>query len=293
MGRAAQPLNPSRLQRAFRRLYGWAAHRLYHELAGAYEAVAWLVSLGRWDGWRKQALDCIGDDRVLEIGFGTGALLVEAARRGLNAWGADPSIAMHRVAGRRARRSGMTLRRVVAPSQALPFASGTFGAIISTFPTEYIADPATLREAARLLRDPSDDRSGGRLVITGLGVRVGGKTDEPVSTDLNGASRAPVRSNDFSRSASDRLPSIAPSEENGKVEPSDRLRTAVFRLVAWVMRLIFGGGTEDTVALYARFAEQSGFDVTIVEGVGPVRVPVLILEKPLSLANSGAGGGEP
>ncbi len=108
--------------------------------------------------------------------------------------GADPSFAMHRVAGRRARRSGVILRRVVAPSQALPFAGESFDAIVSTFPTEYIADPATLREAARLLRDPSGDRPGGRLVITGLGVRVGGGTDEPVSTDLNGASRAPVRS---------------------------------------------------------------------------------------------------
>ena len=58
-------------------------------------------------------------------------------------------------------------------------------------------------------------------------------------------------------------------------------------------RLIFGGGAEDGVALYARFAEQSGFHVTIVEGVGPVRVPVLILEKPLSLVTSGSEGGEP
>jgi ubiquinone/menaquinone biosynthesis C-methylase UbiE len=258
MGDASQQLKLTRLQRAFRRLYVWATLRLYDQFAWAYEVVAWLVSLGHWDAWRKQVLDWISGERpaeslrILEIGFGTGELLIEAARRGLDALGADPSVSMHRVAGRRARRSGVALRRVVAVSQALPFAGGTFDAMVSTFPADYIADPATLQEAARMLRDPRGGQPGGRFVITGIGTRIL-------------ASR--------------------PSPEVG----GSRTEAVALRLLGGLLSLIFGDGTEDSVALYTRFAEQAGFAVTIVEGSGAVRVPVLVLEK----VGSSEDGGEP
>jgi SAM-dependent methyltransferase len=161
------------LRPTYRRLYGWAAERLYHELAWAYEAVAWLVSFGRWDAWRRQVLDhIVPGTRVLEVGFGTGALLAEASDRGLEVWGADPSKAMQRVAGRRLARHGQRPTRVRALAQALPFADGAFGTILSTFPTQYIADPAALREFGRLTSATQCDAGGGRVVVTGLGSRV-------------------------------------------------------------------------------------------------------------------------
>ena len=65
--------------RAWRALYGWATHRLYNEFAWTYDAVSWSVSRGRWDDWRKEALAHVQGTHVLEIGFGTGVLLLEIA----------------------------------------------------------------------------------------------------------------------------------------------------------------------------------------------------------------------
>lgn len=158
------------LRRGYLRLYGWATERLYHEFAWAYEMVAWVVSLGRWRAWREAALDYAVGHRVLELGFGTGALLVSAAHRGLSVVGVDPSPAMQRVAARRLRRHGLSPSCVRARAQELPFAEGAFDTVIATFPTSYIADPTTLTRVARVLA-PQDGASWGRLVVTGLGIR--------------------------------------------------------------------------------------------------------------------------
>lgn len=149
------------------RLYIWATHRLYSEFAWAYDAVSWLVSLGHWAHWRRTALDYVVGQRILEIGFGTGELLIEMARRGLNGCGIDLSPAMHRITARKMRRRGVQAPRVRALVQRAPFADGSFDTIVATFPAEYIAHPATLREAARLLRSDTGT-TGGRLVIVGM-----------------------------------------------------------------------------------------------------------------------------
>lgn len=165
------------LRRTFWRLYRWASERLYNELAWAYELVAWLVSAGQWDRWRRQTLDHFAGERVLEIGFGTGALLVAATQRGYRVWGVDRSRAMHRVAARRIRRKGAAVasrildRRVIAVAQAMPFANGVFDTIVSTFPSGYIAEAVTLQEVRRLLRARGENTSPGRFVLTGIGYR--------------------------------------------------------------------------------------------------------------------------
>jgi SAM-dependent methyltransferase len=214
------------LRGPYRRLYRWAAHRLYDEGARIYDGVAWLVSLGRWDAWRRQVLDHVVGQRVLEIGFGTGALLMAGAERAGSLWGVDPSSAMQSVTGRKLRRYNLQVPRIQARAQSLPFPDGLFSTVLSTFPAEYIVDPATLREVARVLRPSDAQGSGGRFVITGIGFR---------------ARRAPVRD---------------------------------------ILRLVFGGSTEDSVTWYRDFAASAGFAVTVVDDEAePVRVPVLILEK--------------
>lgn len=144
------------------RLYLWAADRLYHEFAWAYDAVSWLVSLGRWSHWRRQALAHVRGQRVLEIGFGTGDLLAEMAGHGWQAVGLEPSPAMQRVAAHKLRRRGLRVARLRGVAQALPFAAGAFDALVATFPAPYILAHETWQEAARVLRP------GGRLVIAGL-----------------------------------------------------------------------------------------------------------------------------
>ncbi|MGC9395802.1 MAG: class I SAM-dependent methyltransferase [Anaerolineae bacterium] len=151
---------------AWRGFYRWAAKRLYNEFAWAYDAVSWLVSAGHWSGWRKAVLAHVSGERVLEVGFGTGDLLVEMAARGWNACGLDLSPAMHRIVARKLRRRGLDAPHVRGVTQALPFADGSFDTLIATFPAEYIVAPETLREAARVLAP------GGRFVIAGLVAQV-------------------------------------------------------------------------------------------------------------------------
>ena len=154
----------------FGRLYFWAANRLYQELAWMYDVVSWLVSFGHWASWRRDVLDYVTGDRILEIGFGTGELLMEMAAGGYNVVGLDRSWAMQHITDRKLKRAGIRVPCVQGVVQSMPFAAHTFGTIISTFPAEFILDQETLYETVRLLSLPKGESvtDGGRLVIVGL-----------------------------------------------------------------------------------------------------------------------------
>ena len=158
----------------FSKLYLWATLRLYNELAWAYDPASWLVSLGRWSEWRLSALNQVTGTQILEIGFGTGELLSEMAVRGIDPVGLDASIAMHRVAARKLARRGLDVARALGRSQTIPFPDDSFDSVVSTFPADYILDPATLEEVARVLRRPDSSvgQAGGRFVVAGLVVTV-------------------------------------------------------------------------------------------------------------------------
>ncbi len=164
---------PGELLRWVGRLYLWLTERLYHEFAWAYDLVSWLVSLGRWDAWRKQVIPHLRGERVLELGFGTGELLMELNRRGYQVVGLELSAEMQRVAGRKLRRKGFALiPRVRGQAQRLPFASASFDSATATFPAGYIFDAETLAEVRRVLRV---GEGAGRFVIVGLSVDVAGR----------------------------------------------------------------------------------------------------------------------
>jgi ubiquinone/menaquinone biosynthesis C-methylase UbiE len=145
--------------------YLWAAEQLYHRFAWAYDFIAWLVSFGGWSKWRKDVLQYIIKGKVLEIGFGTGALLATMKRMGCDVYGVEPSTQMLKVTGRRLKTEGISMPILQARSQALPFPDHSLENILSTFPSGYIYDDGTLKEISRVLAD------GGRVVITGFGIR--------------------------------------------------------------------------------------------------------------------------
>jgi len=152
------------------RLYIWATYRLYGEFAWAYDWASWLVSLGRWADWRRMVLDDLDGQRVLEVGFGTGELLLEMANRRLQVVGLELSPSMHRVTARKLRRRGLEVPRVRGRAEAAPLVSGQFDSIVCTFPAGYIVEPATLHEVARLLRAPDmyTGDAGGRMIVVGM-----------------------------------------------------------------------------------------------------------------------------
>jgi ubiquinone/menaquinone biosynthesis C-methylase UbiE len=152
------------------RLYFWISDRLYHELAWAFDGVTSLLSLGRWAGWRKTALTYVVGTRVLELGSGSGELLVELERGGVTGYGLDRSMSMQHLAARRLRRQGMRLRCVQAEALRLPFGEAAFDSIVSIFPAGFLLDVEALREVSRTLvsREASRQRCAGRLIVVGL-----------------------------------------------------------------------------------------------------------------------------
>jgi SAM-dependent methyltransferase len=167
-----------------RRLW-WAFVRLffrllYNQFAWTYDLVAWVVSLGQWRDWGRAAIPYLDGERVLELAHGPGHLLVSLADRGLAPIGLDLSPYMGRLARRRLAKAGLSVPLVRARAQALPFHDGCLDSVVVTFPTEFILDPATLAEAARVLSNPNPDEgvSGGRLVVV-VWVRMDGR--DPIS----------------------------------------------------------------------------------------------------------------
>jgi ubiquinone/menaquinone biosynthesis C-methylase UbiE len=147
-----------RIQRSafsvYRSVVRWAFARFYREFAWAYDTVAVAVSGGRWFAWGHAALPYLAGD-VLELGCGTGHLQRALAR----AVGVDASPQMLAITRRRLAKDDLPMRLVRSIAQALPFSTASFDCVAATFPSEYIADPATLAEVRRVLRP------GGRLVV--------------------------------------------------------------------------------------------------------------------------------
>ena len=129
---------------------------LYNEFAWTYDLVSWSVSLGEWRKWQRAALPFVTGNMVCELGHGPGHMLLALQNLGVEVIGVDLSSYMGRQARKRTQR---TVPLVQSAVQALPFATAVFDTILSTFPTDYIVDPATLASVHRLLK------ADGRFII--------------------------------------------------------------------------------------------------------------------------------
>lgn len=135
-------------------------HLLYHSFAWTYDLVAWTVSLGRWRDWGKSVIPFIEGTYVLELGHGPGHLQRLLRDLNLFAVGLDESRQMGYLTKRRFLNSGYTQANLARGlAQFLPFPTGSFDTVVSTFPSEYIFEQSTLLEVRRTLT------TGGRLIV--------------------------------------------------------------------------------------------------------------------------------
>lgn len=125
---------------------------LYHQLAWTYDAVAYLVSGGRWFGWGNEIDTFLTGSTVLELGFGTGHHLIDLYRKGYSFYGMDSSSQMAALARKRLNFGKNEPTLVQGNSDSMPFNNECFDSVLAIFPSEYIFQLWTISETARVLR---------------------------------------------------------------------------------------------------------------------------------------------
>jgi ubiquinone/menaquinone biosynthesis C-methylase UbiE len=108
---------------------------------------------------RSKLLDQV-DGEILEIGFGTGLNLPHYPSRVRRIMAIDPNPGMHRRAAAAIGRTGIEVDKHLLRGEELPFDSGRFDCVVSTFTLCSVGDvDQALAEAYRLLKP------GGRFLL--------------------------------------------------------------------------------------------------------------------------------
>ena len=137
-------------------------------LAPSYDLMARLVMRERHLKGRVIDLAQLAPgQRLLDLGCGTGTLVLMARRRhpGATVIGVDGDPTILGIARRKARRAGIPVQLDEGMAYALPYADGSFDAVVSTLTFHHLTpdqQERALAEARRVLRP------GGRLVIADL-----------------------------------------------------------------------------------------------------------------------------
>lgn len=147
---------------------------LFDSIAGDYDRLNHLLSLGIDRTWRHRALECItdGDDekRILDIACGTGDFSIEIAKHsspGTSVTGLDLSEGMLKVMKQKVHKAGLEDRisEEQGNSEQMRFDDGTFDRVTIAFGIRNFQDrEKALKEILRVLKE------GGRLVILELSV---------------------------------------------------------------------------------------------------------------------------
>lgn len=145
---------------------------LYHQMAWAYDFVAWNVSLGKWKAWVTSVIPYLTGPKILEIGHGPGHLQAALSAKGLWSCGLDESWWMSAIASKRCD------KLINCPAQKMPFPENTFSQVVATFPAEFIFESATLSEIYRVLE------TGGELILLPVAWITGNQIQERIAAWL-------------------------------------------------------------------------------------------------------------
>jgi len=124
----------------------------YHGLAGMYNGVTFIISMGLWKDWLATTLPYLEGPKVLEIGPGPGHLQKMLSQNGRLIFGLEESHQMIVQARRRLHKNGFASRMIRAIGQDIPFPDAVFDQVVTTFPAEFITHPGTLGEIRRVLK---------------------------------------------------------------------------------------------------------------------------------------------
>lgn len=116
---------------------------VFSDIAGRYDRLNSILSLGRDQAWRRTAIDRLPDGRILDLGSGTGAANDAFGDREVVALDPSPEMLERNDA----------LHRLVAVGEALPFSDGSFDAVFSAYVFRNLDSVGgTLDEINRVLR---------------------------------------------------------------------------------------------------------------------------------------------
>ena len=132
---------------------------MFARISGRYDLLNRLMTFGRDQSWRREAikhLECKPYQMILDAGSGTGDIALEIIKTEPTAKviAADLTIEMIKVG--RCRQNAEKINWVVTDAQALPFANGTFNAVISGYLLRNVPDvDITLKEQYRVVSSPA------------------------------------------------------------------------------------------------------------------------------------------
>ena len=131
-------------------------HQMFDAIAGHYDLMNRLISLGRDRAWRRHVvrLASLGPgDRILDVGTGTGDILmtVQSCQRGVRMVGLDFTLNMMRVG--RLRNGGRRILWCAGDALCLPFPDESFDAVTSAYLIRNVTDARrAFQEQMRVVR---------------------------------------------------------------------------------------------------------------------------------------------